>query len=532
MTASNQRLQSLDVLRGLDMLLLTVVGPFFFAYNKAFHLSPEFMRQFGHAWGGFTLWDIIMPLFIFISGAAVPFAMDRRKKNGKARWGYWWHVLVRIVFLWILGMATQGRLLQMISLKINPFNNTLQAIACAYLVCAAVYLIRWRWARAAIPVILAAGYAIWLHTGGDYSMNGNAAIRFDRWVLPFVTPEKSKALVLADPGYTWWATIPMFAAMGLCGMEAALILRSAWSPLRRTLTLAVVGGVLMGVGWAFVPLIPPIKHIYTLTFTAQAMGWSCLSLALLYFLIDFLGGGAAWLKWVLWLPTLFGQTALLAYVCAETFGPVLEAWGNMFGPGFAHLWGPWAGTMGKWLAGTLLLVWLLAIRRQGKFRPRTPARDGTDAAPAARRGAVATAVLGACAWTWKWIWKGLAQLWALLKRLWGKLAQAWKDRMPPETECGEGGGPEPTAPGLRGACLRAWRKVRRWFFPFGVFAKELWGWTVRTWKNRPTPGAAWSAFRGACTRAWHWAVKGVAQLGTSIKNLWLGWLRKRHARRP
>ena len=508
-----QRLQSLDVLRGLDMLLLTVIGPFFFAYNKAFGLSPETMRQFNHAWGGFTLWDIIMPLFIFISGAAVPFAMDKRKRNGKARWAYWWHVLNRIVLLWILGMATQGRLLQMISLKINPFNNTLQAIACAYLVCSAVYLIRWRWVRAAIPVILAAGYAIWLHTGGDYSMNGNAAIQFDRWVFPFVTPEKSKALVLADPGYTWWATIPMFAAMGLCGMESTLILRSAWSPLRRTLTLAILGGVLMGVGWAFVPLIPPIKHIYTLTFTAQAMGWSCLSLALLYFLIDFLGAGAVWLKWLLWLPTLFGQTALLAYVCAETFWPVLEAWENMFGPGCAHLWGPWAGTMGKWLSGTLLLVWLLAIRRQGKFRNRTPSRSesaGEDASAPARRGVVAAAAIGAGAWAWKWTWKGLCLLWALLKQLWVKLAQAWKDRMPPETAEGN----EERQRTFRGACTRAWRGTKRWLFPLRVFAKQLWTHLVQTWKYLAGGGC-----KRLCISTWQWTLQGVSRLGRQIQYL-------------
>lgn len=518
MNAPHQRLQSLDVLRGLDMLLLTVIGPFFFSYNKAFGLSPECMRQFNHAWGGFTLWDIIMPLFIFMSGAAVPFAMERRKKNGHASWGYWWHVLTRIVILWILGMATQGRLLQMISLKINPFNNTLQAIACAYLVCSVVYLIPWRWVRAAIPVILAAGYAIWLHTGGDYSMNGNAAIRFDRWVLPFVTPEKSKALALADPGYTWWATIPMFAAMGLCGMEATLILRSAWSPIRRTLVLAAVGGVLMGVGWAFVPLIPPIKHIYTLTFTAQAMGWSCLALALLYFLIDFLGAGAVWLKWLLWLPTLFGQTALIAYLCAETFGPVLDAWENMFGPGFAYLWGRWAGPMGKWFSGTVLLVLLLRVCRNSKFRDRTPPRTADTgnaspdaAAPSTRRNVVAAAACAAGAWTWKWTWKGLCLLWIFLKRLWFKLAQAWKDRLPPETATGE----LPAASGFRGACTRAWHRTMRWLFPLRVFAKELWASLVQAWKKLAEGG-----FKSACLRAWRWTLRWLVRLGTSINHLW------------
>ena len=36
------------------------------------------MAQFRHPWGGFALWDIIMPLFIFMCGAAIPFALTRR----------------------------------------------------------------------------------------------------------------------------------------------------------------------------------------------------------------------------------------------------------------------------------------------------------------------------------------------------------------------------------------------------------------------------------------------------------------------
>ena len=76
------RLFSLDLLRGLDMLLLTVVGPFFAALDKAVGLPSGFMRQFHHEWGGFTLWDIIMPLFIFMCGCAVPFALGKRLKDG------------------------------------------------------------------------------------------------------------------------------------------------------------------------------------------------------------------------------------------------------------------------------------------------------------------------------------------------------------------------------------------------------------------------------------------------------------------
>ena len=63
---SPNRLFSLDLLRGLDMLLLTVIGPLVHGFNASWKLSDGFMGQFRHGWECFTLWDIIMPLFIFM----------------------------------------------------------------------------------------------------------------------------------------------------------------------------------------------------------------------------------------------------------------------------------------------------------------------------------------------------------------------------------------------------------------------------------------------------------------------------------
>ncbi|MBR1922047.1 MAG: DUF5009 domain-containing protein [Kiritimatiellae bacterium] len=359
----NKRLVSLDLLRGLDMFLLTVVGPFFYCLNKAVGLPRGLMSQFSHGWGGFTLWDIIMPLFIFMSGAAVPFALGRRLDDGRAGWRYWRHVLSRFALLWVLGMVAQGRLLTLDVTRISPFNNTLQTIACAYLACAVAFLVPSRKVRAAIPLALALGYSLVLHFCGDYSKDLNAAIRFEKWIVPLLTPASSRALELADYGYTWWGTIPMFAAMGLCGMESTLLLKSDASPARRALSVAALGAALLAVGWALVPVVPPIKHIFTVSFTAQAMGWSCLSLAALYWLVDVLFAGSPRLGRWLWLFLLFGQTSLLAYMCEGAFSAPFWAFGKIFAPGAAHLLGDWAGPMAEWLGASALLVVVLACRQ-------------------------------------------------------------------------------------------------------------------------------------------------------------------------
>ena len=359
----NKRLLSLDILRGADMFLLTVVGPFVQALDKAFGLPKGVLAQFSHAWGGFTLWDIIMPLFIFMSGAAVPFAMKGRLDDGRARGRYWRHVASRFALLWVLGMAAQGRLLTFDANLISPFNNTLQTIAFGYLACTVVYRIPSRAVRFAIPVALALFYTFVLAFFGDYSKTGNAAMLFEKWFVPFTVPAASRAPGLADAGYTWWATIPMFAAMGLCGMCATEMLRDdALAPSRRAARLAAAGAALLALGWALVPVVPPIKHIYTLSFTAQAMGWSMLALAALYALFDIRFAGSAAAGRTVSLLVLFGRASLAAYLCKTVFKPVFAAFGNMFAPGFAHLFGDWAGPLAAWFASAALLVAVLKVR--------------------------------------------------------------------------------------------------------------------------------------------------------------------------
>ena len=281
-----ERLFSLDLLRGLDMFLLTVVGPFVYALDKTTPLPKAVLKQFSHPYGGFTLWDIIMPLFIFMCGAAVPFALGKRMKDGRPQPGYWRHVLGRVALLWFLGLVAQGRLMTLEPLIISPFDNTLQSIASGYLIAAVVFLIPSRKVQAAIPVALAAVYSLLLHFLGDYSKFGNFGMKVENLILPLILPAGSRVQELADPGFTWFLTVMMFGAMTLCGMEATKILTAADEPRMRFRRLLTLGIALLAAGWAFVPWVPMIKHIYTFTFTAQAMGWSCLSLAILFYLTD------------------------------------------------------------------------------------------------------------------------------------------------------------------------------------------------------------------------------------------------------
>lgn len=341
------------------MILLTVIGPCVIAMNAACGLPDQVLAQFRHSWVGFSLWDIIMPLFIFASGAAVPFAMKKRLKDGRAGWGYWRHVLGRFALLWFLGLVAQGRLMSLDLSLISPFNNTLQSIAVGYVVAAAALLIPSRKIRIALPFLLAITYSVLLHEFGDYTIKGNFAQFVENVIVSVIMPSGSRALEMADPGYTWWLTSLMFGAMALCGMEATLILSAAENPIRKFGILFGVGACLLAMGLILALRIPVIKPIYTLSFTAQAMGWCCLAFAALYLLADICG-----FRRGLWLIVLFGQTALLAYMAVEVFGDTLGTFACTVTQGIGGVLGTEAVPIVRWLVATVLLVVVLHLRRQ------------------------------------------------------------------------------------------------------------------------------------------------------------------------
>ena len=366
---SPNRLFSLDLLRGLDMFLLTVVGPLVGGYNAAWPLPKAFMAQFRHGWECFTLWDIIMPLFIFMCGAAIPYALPKRMENGRAGWKYWRHVLGRVALLWFCGMLVQGNLCSLDPLKIKVFSNTLQSIAVGYLATAAVLLIPCRKIRIAIPVVLAAIYGLLLHFGGDYTPMGNYTVRFDRAVFSWFLPAGNDVFAYlandkATAVYTWVLPSMMFAVMTLCGFHATEILRSGLDKWRKAGALAIYGGGMEVLGWVLAIWVPVIKPIYTVSFTLQAMGWCALALALLYVITDI------WqMRKGMGLVILFGQFALTAYLVSHTpFSPALQGLAKSLSQGLPMIFGPTPQPFLVQVTTALCLIFALLVRRAVKAR--------------------------------------------------------------------------------------------------------------------------------------------------------------------
>ena len=344
MQSRSDRLFSLDLLRGLDMFLLTVIGPLVVAAQAGWKCFPEpFYRQFHHGWEGFVLWDAIMPLFIFMCGAAIPFALRRRLQEGPAT--FWRHVLGRVALLWFLGGLVQCHWAELDGNTFSPYANTLQAIAIGYLAVAAAMTIRSRAVQIAIPVAMTLAYTVLLASCGDYSQYGNIAYRIDHAVLSALLPS-GNAYVVRPSYYTWFLTSLMFAVMTFAGYFATLILIGEGDKWRKAGRLFAFGGILLALGYGSSPWIPVIKPIFTTSCTALAMGWCVISLAVLYVITDI---------WIFRRGTslllLFGRYALVAYFVSHFFLPALKAAARCMG----------CGIIARWPAGEGFIVAVLCV---------------------------------------------------------------------------------------------------------------------------------------------------------------------------
>ena len=107
-SATIQRLLSLDTLRGFDMLWIIGGGYLFQTLAKHTNWAwADFLAiQMRHVnWEGFRAFDLIFPLFMFISGVAIPYALLSQLEKGVPRSKLYKKVTKRALILVILGLV-------------------------------------------------------------------------------------------------------------------------------------------------------------------------------------------------------------------------------------------------------------------------------------------------------------------------------------------------------------------------------------------------------------------------------------------
>ena len=81
MATENKRILSLDILRGVDLFMLVGLQPILwqiFSKSNSTFLNTTLLSQIDHvAWEGFSCWDLVMPLFLFMSGVTMPYSLPK-----------------------------------------------------------------------------------------------------------------------------------------------------------------------------------------------------------------------------------------------------------------------------------------------------------------------------------------------------------------------------------------------------------------------------------------------------------------------
>src|SRR5690606_37240869 len=137
-----QRLYSLDALRGFDMFWIIGAEGIFHQLSNVTQ-SPvwdSLSNQFDHpAWHGFTFYDLIFHLFLFLAGVATPYSIGKQIEQGASRQSLLLKVIKRGPILVLLGIVHNNGL-EILPLEEIRFGSVLSRIGLAYMFANIIYL--------------------------------------------------------------------------------------------------------------------------------------------------------------------------------------------------------------------------------------------------------------------------------------------------------------------------------------------------------------------------------------------------------
>ena len=279
MAAAPERLDSLDVFRGLSiaaMILVSTPGSWTAVYTPLDHAL----------WHGWTMTDLVFPFLLFAMGAAVPFALARRRGTPRRLAT---HVVRRAVVLFALGL-----LLNVIEasapLQWGTFRipGVLQRIAIVFV--AVAWLTEHGSLRAQIATVAAALAGYWalltlVPVPGRRRRRADAGGQ-SRFVSRSGAARPSSPEPLHDPEGLL-STLPAMAT-AMAGVFAGDWLkerrqthRSAW--------LFMAGVIAMVAGLAWGRVFPINKNLWTSSFALFSGGLAAQALALFHWLVDVRG---------------------------------------------------------------------------------------------------------------------------------------------------------------------------------------------------------------------------------------------------
>jgi predicted acyltransferase len=315
------RFLALDAYRGLIMLMLVSHG-FGFGELKNHPVYGVIARQFDHVpWEGAVFWDMVQPAFMFIVGAAMPFALAIRRQQGASFASTARHVAVRALKLILL-----SQILIAISSNRLQFQliNVLSQIAFTYLLTFWILQLRWRWqaaAAAGLLIVHSALFFLFPGPDGPFSREGNIGAVIDKALLGY-----------NYSGYYVTINFITSTVTTLAGAWTGLLLMSGRSKGRKALWLGAGAAASFLLSAALEPFIPNVKRIWTATFTLFSAGWVLLMMLAIYLICEVL----EWRRWTFPLLVI-GMNSIFIYSVHMVLTGWLDRSIRVFTGGFTFL---------------------------------------------------------------------------------------------------------------------------------------------------------------------------------------------------
>lgn len=328
MASPEGRLESIDALRGFDMLFIMGLSGVIEQICVALGFGKDcwLALQMHHPkWIGLTQHDTIFPLFIFIAGLSFPFSMSKQLEHGRTKAQIAWRSLRRMVALILLGMVYEG----FFKGAEFRYGMVLARIGISWACASWLFLAFGAKVRAMIAGGILLGY--WAlnvlvpapgHTLAEvFAPTGNISAWVDWTVLRPICRIHPGSPEYPFDNQGLLATFPsvVTAMLGMFTGEFVRWARGKMSGGRQTALLFAAAaaftaaGCLMAFGcgrWSF----PIIKPIWSSSFALILGGYSIAMFALFYWLIDLKG---------CWKRTLFlrvvGLNAITIYVAQPLF---------------------------------------------------------------------------------------------------------------------------------------------------------------------------------------------------------------------
>jgi len=295
---TSERLLSLDVYRGLVMLLLATNGlgiatairkagaegsiaQFFYFLGT----HPKWESQFYVF--GVSPWDLIQPAFMFIVGVSMPFSYEKRAKLGQSYGQRMRHAWTRAVLLTLLGVFLQSRNQPETNWL---FTNVLSQIGLGY---GFLFLMVGRSFRVQVltgAAVLTGYYLLMillprgLATYEAHFADGTTfPQQFDLWFLNLFPRVKE----FTGHAYSTLNFVPSFVTM-LMGLMCGQVMKDERVRPRFKLRRLLVAAALLLVTGAILGLTicPVVKKLWTPSWTLYSGGYVIALLALSYWIID------------------------------------------------------------------------------------------------------------------------------------------------------------------------------------------------------------------------------------------------------